>query len=130
MNIEQVNQIIDSKKAGTYLSIKYKTVGKSDTYKIVTAVVRVVKYVSTSTNKRISNDIKIGHVNVHINKDNSKSNTVLFHTTKNYKHKPQVKYFDNNREITKQEYELFNKPSNSIKSDIFCKKVDDIISLK
>ena len=129
MNIEQINNIINSKKAGTYMSVCYKTNGKQDSYKIVRSVVRIVKYISTSDKSRISNDVKIGHVNIHINKDNSKSQTVLFHITKNSKHVPQVEYFDGHGQITKEQYELINKPSYHI-SDVFSKRIEDIIYLR
>ena len=129
MEIEQLNNAIDSKRKGTYMSICYKTNGKNDTYKIVKTVVRIVKYVSTAKNPRISNDTKIGHVNIHINKDNSKSKTILFHITKNSKHKPQVEYFNNGNKITKEAYELVNKVSNHI-SDVFSKRIEDIIYLR
>lgn len=129
MTIEQLNQAIDSKKKGTYMSICYKTNGKDDTYKIVKSVVRIVKYVSTAKNHRISNDTKIGHVNIHINKDNSKSKTILFHITKNRKHIPQVEYFNNGKKIAKEAYELINKASNHI-SDVFSKRIEDIIYLR
>ena len=129
MNIEQINNIINSKKTGTYMSVCYKTNGKQDSYKIVRSVVRIVKYISTSDKSRISNDAKIGHVNIHINKDNSKSQTVLFHITKNSKHVPQVEYFDGHGQITKEQYELINKPSYHI-SDVFSKRIEDIIYLR
>ena len=45
MTIEQLNQAIDSKRKGTYMSICYKTNGKDDTYKIVKSVIRIVNYV-------------------------------------------------------------------------------------
>lgn len=129
MEIEQLNNAIDNKRKGAYMSICYKTNGKNDTYKIVKTVVRIVKYVSTAKNPRISNDTKIGHVNIHINKDNSKSKTILFHITKNRKHKPQVEYFNNGNKITKEAYELVNKVSNHI-SDVFSKRIEDIIYLR
>lgn len=129
MEIEQLNNAIDSKRKGAYMSICYKTNGKNDTYKIVKTVVRIVKYVSTAKNPRISNDTKIGHVNIHINKDNSKSKTILFHITKNRKHTPQVEYFNNGNKITKEAYELVNKISNHI-SDVFSKRIEDIIYLR
>lgn len=129
MEIEQLNNAIDSKRKGAYMSICYKTNGKNDTYKIVKTVVRIVKYVSTAKSPRISNDTKIGHVNIHINKDNSKSKTILFHITKNRKHKPQVEYFNNGNKITKEAYELVNKVSNHI-SDVFSKRIEDIIYLR
>lgn len=129
MNIEQINNSINNKKAGTYMSVCYKTNGKQDSYKIVRSVVRIVKYISTSDKSRISNDVKIGHVNIHINKDNSKSQTVLFHITKNSKHVPQVEYFDGRGQITKEQYELINKPSYHI-SDVFSKRIEDIIYLR
>ena len=129
MNIQQINDSINNKKAGTYMSICYKTNGKQDSYKIVKSVVRIVKYISTSANPKVSNDTKIGYVNIHINKDNSKSQTVLFHITKNSKHVPQVEYFDNRGQITKEQYELINKPSNHL-SDVFSKRIEDIIYLR
>lgn len=129
MKIEELNKIIDNKKKGTYMTVCYRTNGKNDSYKIVKAVVRVVKYISTTENKKISNDTRIGHINIHINKDNTKSNTILFHTTKNSKHIPQVQYFDGRGLISKEVYELVNKPSNHI-SDVFSKRIEDIIWLR
>lgn len=128
MNVVNFTNQVAKIKPGSYFRVGYITYGKKDlaSYKIVECVCRFQHYKSANGNDTTPSIYT--KVSEHLYQT-SKGNliTQLF-ITDNPNHKPQVKYYNaNGKEITKQEYESINGVSKPHTSNIFAKKIEDII---
>ena len=106
MTVQNFENKMKDYKKGTYIAMEWQSVNGEYT-KVSKGVVRV-----------LNPQVQVSKANVEY---------IRLKTTNNPKQKVHTKYFKNGVEISKQEYEMVNQPSNV--RDWFTKHLCDIISI-